>query len=99
MAKLAPKQIQVHIEALDAFRSVYDAYLAAPEGDDLAERQAVIDAIPAAERAMEAVPLIYYVDDPPALGPARQRRSGLMGTAFLDEEPGHAMAAAYGGRS
>jgi hypothetical protein len=98
VAKLSPKQIEAHIAALDAFRSVYDTYLDAPGGADGTERQAVIEAIPAAERAMDAAPLGYYVDDPPALGAARQRHVGLTSTAFLDEEPGYALAAAYAGR-
>ena len=88
----SPKQLQRHIRDLEAFREAYEPYARGEAGD----RARIIARIPGAQRALDAAELNLVVADPPMLGPHRQTYAGLVNTAFLDERPGFALAAASG---
>lgn len=85
----SPRQLRQHISDLERFTAAYEAYLQGGSGGASRLRKAVIDAMPAAQRAMNVAEADLMVIDPPALGAHRQVYSGLANLAFLHERPGY----------
>lgn len=79
--------VQQHIEALQAFKRAYEAYLEGGYGGPAELRREVIRTIPAAQEAIDEVGGGLVIGDPPAAG-GRMRYRGLQNIAFLHEQPG-----------
>jgi hypothetical protein len=88
MVSPSPRKFREHEAALDRFVSAYERYLHGGPSGGGALREAVIDSIPAADNAMDVANAVFYIEDPPMLGPTRRRYYGLANTAFLHEQPG-----------
>lgn len=85
--RLFPNGLNEHIAALDRFEAVYTDFLS-DGGSDPEKRRAVTQAIPAAQRGLDAAGAYIAIGSPPGMPGRATVHENLIATAFLHEQPG-----------
>jgi hypothetical protein len=86
--RLFPNRLDERVEALDRFEAAYNDFLSSG-GADPGKRRAVTEAIPAAQRGLDAAGGYFAVGSPPGMPGRPEVHEGLVATAFLHERPGY----------